>query len=174
MDPGMDTGDVLLSETTAVGAGETAGELSGRLSQIGARVMVRTLDELYALTPRPQDHAQATMAPRLKKEDGWLRLAEPARDLVNRVRGCNPWPGAAVMTPTGRLLIWRAAAVPHPSDAAPGTLAVSGPGAICFATGQGLLLPIEVQPENRKVMAWEDFLRGARLQPGARITEMGA
>jgi methionyl-tRNA formyltransferase len=174
MDPGMDTGDVLLSETTAIGAGETAGELSARLSQIGARVMIRTLDELDALTPRPQDHAHATMAPRLKKEDGWLRLAEPARELVNRVRGCNPWPGAAVMTPTGRLLIWRAATVPHPSDAAPGTLVVSGPGAICIATGQGLFLPVEVQPENRKAMAWEDFLRGARLQPGARVTEMGA
>jgi methionyl-tRNA formyltransferase len=64
--------------------------------------------------------------------------------------------------------------VPHPSDAAPGTLVVSGPGAICLATGQGLLLPIEVQPENRKAMAWEDFLRGARLLPGARVTEMGA
>jgi methionyl-tRNA formyltransferase len=174
MDPGMDTGDVLLSETTAIGAGETAGELSARLGQIGARVMIRTLDELGALTPRPQDHAQATMAPRLKKEDGRLRLAEPARELVNRVRGCNPWPGAAVMTPTGRLLIWRAAAVPHPSDAAPGMLVVNGPGAICIATGSGLLLPIEVQPENRKAMAWEDFLRGARLRAGALVTEMGA
>jgi methionyl-tRNA formyltransferase len=51
---------------------------------------------------------------------------------------------------------------------------VSGPGAICLATGQGLLLPIEVQPENRKSMPWEDFLRGARLRAGARITEMGA
>jgi methionyl-tRNA formyltransferase len=136
--------------------------------------MMRTLDQLDALTPRPQDHSQATMAPRLKKEDGWLRLAEPARDLVNRVRGCNPWPGAAVMTPAGRLLIWRAATVPHASDAMPGTLVHTGPGATCIATGQGLLLPIEVQPENRKAMAWEDFLRGARLAPGARVTEFGA
>jgi methionyl-tRNA formyltransferase len=178
---------------------------------IGARVMIRTLEQLDTLTPRPQDHSQATMAPRLKKEDGWLRLAEPARDLVNRVRGCNPWPGAAVMTPAGRLLIWRAATVPHPSDAAPGTLVErpspqpspqrgegaegnplrrtgagspghplpqrgrgQGEGALCIATGQGLLLPIEVQPENRKAMAWEDFLRGARLPPGARVTEIGA
>ena len=174
MDPGMDTGDVLLSESTAIGPDETAGELSARLSLIGARVMIRTLEQLDSLTPRPQDNSQATMAPRLKKEDGWLRLAEPARALVNRVRGCNAWPGAAVMTPAGRLLIWRAAAVPHPSDAAPGSLARSGPGATCIATGEGLLLPIEVQPENRKAMAWEDFLRGARLPPGARVTEIGA
>ena len=76
------------------------------------------------------------------------------------------------MTPVGRLLIWRAAAVPHPIRAEPGTLVVSGPGATCIATGDGLLLPIQVQPENRKAVAWEDFLRGARLASGARITEV--
>jgi methionyl-tRNA formyltransferase len=199
MDPGMDTGGVLLSESTAIGVDETAGELSVRLSGIGAGVLIRTLEQLDSLTPRPQDHSQATLAPRLKKEDGWLHLAEPAHDLVNRVRGCNPWPGAAVMTPVGRLLIWRAAAVPHPSAAAPGTLVLGpsplpspqrgegaegnplphrgrgqGEGALCIAAGQGLLLPIEVQPENRKAMAWEDFLRGARLPPSAQVTEIRA
>ncbi len=174
MDPGMDTGAVLLSEATPIGAEETAGELSARLSQLGARVLLRTLAELDTLTPRPQDHARATLAPRLTKEDGWLRLGEPARDLVNRVRGCNPWPGAALMTPAGRLIVWRAAAVPHPSDAAPGTLVQTGPGATCIATGRGLLLPGEVQPESRKAMVWEEFLRGARLVPGAQVAEIKA
>lgn len=174
MDPGMDTGDTLLTESTAIGADETAGELSARLSGLGARVLLRTLDGLDSLPATPQDHAQATLAPRLKKEDGWLRLGEPARQLVNRVRGSNPWPGAAVMTPVGRLLIWRAAAVPHATRAEPGTLVASGPGALCIATGEGLLLPVQVQPENRKAMAWEDFLRGSRMGPGERITEISA
>ena len=172
MDPGMDTGDMLLREATAIGPDETAGELGARLAEIGARVLLRTLDQLDALVPAPQDHGAATPAPRLKKGDGWLRLAEPARDLANRVRGCNPWPGAAVMTPAGRVLIWRAAAVPHPTSAAPGTLVATGPGATCIATGAGLLLPLDVQPESRKGMTWEDFLRGARLGPGARVTEL--
>ena len=56
----------------------------------------------------------------------------------------------------------------------PGTLVPSGPGATCIATGEGLLLPILVQPENRKAMGWEDFLRGARLGPGARVTSLAA
>ena len=174
MDPGMDTGDTLLTESTAIGADETAGELAARLSGLGARVLLQTLAALDSLAATPQDHAQATLAPRLKKEDGWLRLGEPARQLVNRVRGCNPWPGAAVMTPVGRLLIWRAAAVPHATRAEPGTLVASGPGALCIATGEGLLLPVQVQPENRKAMAWEDFLRGSRMGPGERITEISA
>jgi methionyl-tRNA formyltransferase len=173
MDPGMDTGDVLLTESTAIGAEETAGELFMRLSVMGARVLIRTLERLDTLTPTPQDHAQATLAPRLKKEDGWLRFGEPAAALVNRVRGANPWPGAAIMTSTGRLQIWRAVAIPHASRAVPGTLVTSGPGALCITTGQGLLLPIRVQPENRKAMAWEDFLRGARLTAGARVSEIG-
>ena len=174
MDAGMDTGDVLLTETMPIGSEETAGEVSARMSEMGARLLIRTLDALDTLTPIPQDHSRATLAPRLKKEDGWLRLEEPAPSLVSRIRGTNPWPGAAVMTPAGRLLIWRATAVPHASGAPPGSLISSGPGALAVATGEGLLLPVQVQPENRKAMAWEDFLRGARLSAGARLTEIHA
>jgi methionyl-tRNA formyltransferase len=176
MDPGMDTGDMLLTETTPIGPEETAGELTTRLAEIGARLLLRTLGGIDTLPRIPQDHAKATLAPRLKKEDGWLRPAEPAHDLVNRVRGCNPWPGAALITPAGRLLIWRATALPAVT-APPGTLVPCSPlspqGAdtLAITTGDGLLLPLEVQPENRKAMRWADFLRGARLAPGARVGE---
>ena len=133
--------------------------------------MLRTLEGLDTLPRIPQDHAKATLAPRLKKEDGWLRPAEPARDLVNRVRGCNPWPGAALITPAGRLLVWRATVVAPPGVTAPPGTLVASEGVLAIATGDGLLLPLEVQPENRKAMAWADFLRGARLAPGARVSE---
>ena len=183
MDPGMDTGDMLLTEAIPIGSDETAGELSARLAQIGARLLLRTLEGVATLPRSPQDHAQATLAPRLKKEDGWLRPAEPARELVNRVRGCNPWPGAALLTPAGRLLIWRATALAAPGVIAPaGTLIPSplplspqgrgqGEGPLAVTTGDGLFLPLEVQPENRKAMRWADFLRGARLAAGARVGE---
>ena len=188
MDPGMDTGAMLLREPTPIGPDETAGELSARLAGIGARLLLRTLEEIDTLPRIPQDAAQATLAPRLKKEDGWLRPAEAARDLVNRIRGCNPWPGAALLTPVGRLLIWRAQALPSNTTAPPGTLLplsppgrgqgegpkVEGPkgdGPLGIAAGSGILLPVEVQPDNRKAMPWADFLRGARLEPGARVSE---
>jgi methionyl-tRNA formyltransferase len=174
MDPGMDTGNMLDREATAIGPDETAGELAARLAPLGAAVLLRTLARLDTLTPEPQDHAQATLAPRLKKEDGRLSLAESARALAARVRGCNPWPGAALAAPGGRLAIWRAVAVPHPAGAPPGTLVTTGPGALAIATAEGMLLPVEVQPENRKAVAWEDFLRGARLRAGDRLGEVAA
>jgi len=174
MDPGMDTGAMLLRESTRILPGETAGELAARLAPLGAAVILRTLAELDALAPTPQDSRQATLAPRLKKEDGWLRLGEPAKALVDRIRGCNPWPGAALAAAAHRLLIWRAVVVPHATTAALGTLVKTGPGAMAVATGEGLLLPLEVQPENRKAMPWEDFLRGARLGPGDRLTEIAS
>jgi len=132
----------------------------------------RTLDRLDSLAPAPQDQAAATLAPRLKKENGWLRLAEPASALINRVRGCNPWPGAALMTPAGRLLLWRATAMRHPAEAPPGTLVATPSAGIGIVTGDGLLVPTEVQPESRRAMGWQEFLRGARLGPGARVTEI--
>jgi methionyl-tRNA formyltransferase len=171
MDAGMDTGDMLLQETTPIGETETAGDLAVRLAALGARVLLRTLAELDALRPQAQDHARATLAPRLKKDDGRLRFAEPARDLVNRVRGCNPWPGAAVMTPVGRLLVWQASSAPDSAACDPGTLVATTSGATGIATGQGLLVPIQVQPENRRAMSWDAFLRGARLGRGARLAE---
>jgi methionyl-tRNA formyltransferase len=99
------------------------------------------------------------------------------------VRGCNPWPGAALLTPAGRLLIWRATALAAPGVIAPaGTLIPSplplsppgrgqGEGPLAVTTGDGLFLPLEVQPENRKAMRWAEFLRGARLAAGARVGE---
>jgi methionyl-tRNA formyltransferase len=174
MDAGMDTGDMLLRHATPIGADETAGDLAARLAPLGAGVLLRTLAGLDAIIPTPQDAAAATLAPRLKKEDGWLQLDQPARALADRVRGCNPWPGAAIATEAGRLLVWRATVVPHATTLAPGTLVSSGPGATCIATGDGLLLPIEVQPESRKAMRWEEFLRGARLAAGARVEAVRA
>ena len=77
------------------------------------------------------------------------------------------------MTPAGRLLIWRAAALELGAAAEPGMLAEIG-GRIAIATGKGVLCPVTVQPESRKAMTWEEFLRGARLGPGARLTEVAA
>ena len=169
MDPGMDTGDVLLTARTAIGPDETAGELAGRLSVLGAEVMIETLARLDSLTPTPQRDDEATLAPRLKKTDGFVDWGRPARDIVNQVRGCNPWPGAACRTPRGALVtLWRVRALDE-SEAAPGALVRHG-DQLVIGAGRGAVLPLVVQPENRREQSWEEFLRGARLEAGALFT----
>jgi methionyl-tRNA formyltransferase len=169
MDEGMDTGPMLLTASTPIGAEETAGELSERLSRLGADVLVETLARLDALTPVPQRHEEATLAPRLKKTDGRLEWTRPARELTDRIRGCNPWPGALTSTTAGPLRIWRARTLETRDPAAPGSLVAAGE-TLAVATGDGLVLPIDVQPESRRTVAWPEFLRGARLAAGARFT----
>ena len=166
MDEGMDTGPVLLTARTPIGSDETAGELATRLASLGAQTLVEALSRLDGLVPVAQPHAEATLAPRLKKEDGLLHWSRPARELVNLVRGCNPWPGALTRTPSGPLLVWRASAVDVTSAARPGAL-VPYAETVAVATGAGALLPLEVQAEGRRAMPWPDYLRGARLAAGA-------
>ena len=166
MDAGMDTGAMLLQAETAIGLEETAGELSARLAPLGARVILDTLARLDTLRATPQPEG-ATLAPRLKKSDGALDWSRPARDLVNLVRGCNPWPGATTSTPAGPLAVWRARAVE--GAGAPGTL-VAHERTLAIATGDGALLPLEVQPESRRAVAWDEYLRGARLTAGRALT----
>jgi methionyl-tRNA formyltransferase len=167
MDPAMDAGDILLTRSTPIGAEETAGELFARLAPLGAEVAIETLARLDSITPRPQDHAAATLAPRLKKTDGVIDWTRSARQIVNLVRGCNPWPGATTSTPAGALTIWRARAIAAPPRE-PGTL-VTHARTLAVSSRDGLVLPAEVQPENRKPMGWADWLRGARLRDGVRI-----
>jgi methionyl-tRNA formyltransferase len=167
MDAGMDTGPILLQRSMPIGAEETAGELTERLAGLGAAVLLETLDHLETLAPRPQDDRVATLAPRLRKEDGLLDWTEPASILARRVRGLNPWPGAVTHAPGGRLLIGRARAIPGRGE--PGVLTTTAEGRLAVGTGAGLLEPVEVQPENGRAMAWPDYLRGARLGPGAPL-----
>jgi methionyl-tRNA formyltransferase len=168
MDEGMDTGPVLLSRATPIGPGETAGELAARLAPIGAEVLLETLARLDTLAPIPQRHDDATLAPRLKKSDGIIDWRRAARDLVNQIRGCNPWPGVTTRTPRGVLTLWRATAVPWMGNDPPGTLVAHERG-MTIATGEGAVLPLEVQPESRRALPWHDYLRGARLEAGRRL-----
>jgi methionyl-tRNA formyltransferase len=169
MDEGMDTGPVLLQAAIAIEPGQTAGELSARLAPLGRRLLIETLDRLDSIVPVPQRAEAATLAPRLTKSDGDLDWSQPARALVNRIHGCNPWPGARTGTPAGRLTIWRArAGAPPQAPVPPGTL-VPGPSSLVVAAGEGTVEPVEVQPDSRRAVAWAEYLRGARLVGGDRL-----
>ena len=166
MDAGMDTGAMLLRVETPIGPEETAGELSERLARLGAEVMLDTLARLDSLKPTPQPEG-ATLAPRLKKTDGAIDWQRPARQLVDLLRGCNPWPGATTTLAGGALTLWRARVVP--GTGTPGTL-VAHERSLAIVAGEGAVLPLEVQPESRRALAWDEFLRGARLTAGQTLT----
>src|SRR6266851_1624447 len=132
IDAGMDTGEMLLEREIQIGPKETAPELAARMSAAGAPLMAETLRGLAAgtMAPKAQNHAEASYAPMLKKEDGRIDWKRPAAEIYNRMRGFAPWPGAYTRFRGETCHVWgepvsKDEAVDLPSDvaeAAPGTL----------------------------------------------------
>ena len=172
LDEGMDTGAMLLQEAVPITLDDTADTLSQRLAELGGRLLVETIAQLKAgtLVPRPQDASQATLAPLLKKEDGAIDWALPAPDLVNRVRGLSPWPGAyTTLTGGDRWTIWRALALPDPVTEPPGIVIAVTNKAIHVATGEGVLAVTELQPANSRRMAVPQYLAGHPVAVGLQL-----
>jgi len=172
MDAGMDTGDIILQETVAIGDDETAAGLHDRLAFAGAALLKKTLRGLEAgdLPRIPQNDAAATMAPRLSKADGMVDWKRSAREIRSRVRGFNPWPGSVCRTPGGkRLKLWRVAVVPMETDAPPGQVITLRQSQPVVATGQLAIRLLEVQPEGGKVMDGAAYVRGHALAQGDQL-----
>lgn len=177
MDEGMDTGAMLLQEAVAIEPDDTAGSLSSKLAVVGGRLLVETLRRLKAgtLTPRPQDHSQATLAPLLKKEDGVIDWTLPAASIANRLRGLSPWPGAYTALNGERWTIWKAAVLPVDASrklpaAPPGTILAAGKEGLLVMTGDGWLNLLEIQPANSRRMAASQYLAGHPVSPGQVLT----
>lgn len=173
IDPGLDTGDMLLAREEAIRDDDTAETLAARLSVIGANLMIETLTGLERgeITPRPQDHSQATLAPILKKEDGRIDWSMSGQQLSWRVRGLRPWPGAFTTFRGKNFHIWAALPAVGAATAAgePGTLAAEGSKLFVISGGGTRLELIEVQVEGRKRLSARDFLNGVRLAPGEKL-----
>ncbi len=164
MDEGVDTGPILAQRQEPILPDDTTASLSARLAALGADLLIETLPRWVRgeIEPQPQDHSQATHAPMIRKEDGFVDWHEPAELIARKVRAYYPWP--TVMTRwRGRWLkILRARAHPQvETDAALGTV-VSLNGGAGVVTGQGVLELVEVQLEGKRALPIEDFLRGAR------------
>lgn len=173
IDEGLDTGPVLLSRATPIGAEETTPELEARLAEMGGALLIETIDGLAAgtVTPTSQDHRAATVAPILRKEDGRIDWTLPAEVIARRVRGLTPWPGTVTACAGSDLKVLRVAeaAPSSAASAAPGTILAVDDGLV-VACGEGTALRVlEVQPASRKAMPATAFAAGARLQPGTRL-----
>lgn len=158
IDEGLDTGGMLLKWETEIGAEETAVALGQRLAAAGADLLVRTLAELPSIKPEPQDDSQASYAPILKKEDGKIDWRLPAREILNRIRGFVPWPGAYGFLRGQRFVIWKAVA--GPAALPPGALRVVN-RRLYAGCGDGSSIELrEVQLEGKKRMQAGAFVNG--------------
>ena len=171
IDAGMDTGNILLQQELGIGATETAPELSTRLSEAGAPLMAETLRGLAAgkITPRPQDHSQATLAPMLKREDGRIDWNRTAKEIYNRMRGFTPWPGSHSVFRGHSCHLWGEPVSNKKSDAPPGTLFLEANEMLVVCGGATVLRLSAVQLEGRQRVAAFEFANGARLKPGERF-----
>jgi len=171
LDRGLDTGPVLAQERVEILPEDTTGSLSARLSELAARMLPDVLRGWVrgAVTPRPQNEAEASYTEPLSKEDGEIDWRRPAVEIWRRVRAFQPWPGAYTRWRGKRLEITAAAPLPGKGTLAAGTVVAIDKGEVAFGvgTGNGVLGVAQVQLEGRQAMSSVDFLRGQRQFMGA-------
>lgn len=171
MEEGLDTGPVLARRETPIGPDETAGELGVRLGALGAELLGEELANIVdgKLTPVPQDHTQATLAPMLDKEHGRLHFDRPVRELHDLVRGTSPWPGAFTTFKDKLLKVHKSRPAPGHPISTPGRVVAAGGDGIWVSCADGALVLMEVQLEGRQRMRAADFVAGARLEVGMEL-----
>ncbi len=160
VDAGLDTGDILMKWETEIGEEETAVELGARLAVAGADLLLRTLAELRAITPEPQDDSQATYAPILKKDDGRVDWRLSPREILNRIRGFVPWPGCYGLLHGRRFHVWKGARADL--ELPPAALCVID-RRLYAGCGGGSIELLEVQLEGKKRMPAAAFVNGFPL-----------
>jgi methionyl-tRNA formyltransferase len=168
MDPGLDTGDILLTREEPIFAEDTSADLHDRLALSSADLLIKTLEGYAAkkIKPIPQDHSQATYAPLLKKQDGHIDWQKPAKELHAFIRGMTPWPGAFTYHHQNRLKVLRAALVLENKPQRAGAILPGFADELRVATGKDALSILEIQGPSGKRLAIADFLRGYPLSPG--------
>jgi methionyl-tRNA formyltransferase len=170
LDAGLDTGDMLLAQVVPIGQEETAVDVYECLAPVGAKLMVKTLHHLEEgrIFPETQDHSKATLAPILRREDGWIDFSRGAQRNYDRWRGFQPWPGAHTIL-RGKKLIVHKMRVAGSGDGETGVVKVQG-DAMVVGCGDGSLLGLdEVQLEGKRRMSAAEFLRGYQVRSGERL-----
>lgn len=171
LDAGLDTGDLLLAQVVPVGLEETAVDVYECLADFGAKLMVETLAGLAegSIWPQPQDHSLATLAPILKREDGWIDFSRTAKQVYDRWRGFQPWPGAHTLLRGKKLIVHRMHPVERSLGIDEGMLAIEGDALLVGCGGGTVLVLDEVQVEGKRRMSAADFLRGHQVRSGERL-----
>ncbi len=170
MDAGLDTGDMILRERMELAPDETGGSLFDKLSAVGASLLIRTLDAIGDGTAQYERQPQESPTPyaaMLTKRDGRVDWTKSAREIERLIRGLNPWPSAYTTYRGKTLKLWAAETAPGTGE--PGTAAEVTKTGLKICTGDGWLSVLELQPEGKKRMSVDAFLRGYPVEPGERF-----
>ena len=174
MDEGIDTGDILETATVKLDERETGGSLFDRLSLVGAKLLVETLDKAEAgqLHPVKQDDSQSSYVRMIDKSFGLMDFTQPVEALERKVRALNPWPSAFTHMDEKLLKIWDATVIQDNNVKAGDYGKVKTDGKTCFmvACDGGYLSVNELQLEGKKRMKVEDFLRGYSIKEGTVLS----
>jgi methionyl-tRNA formyltransferase len=176
MDAGLDTGDVLLERTLAIGADETVAQLHDRLAALGATALLEALPGRCrgSLKPRPQPQAGASYAQKLTKAEAQLDFSEPALVLHRQIRAFNPWPVADAQLQEQRVRIWRSRLVDGDSGSElPGTILQATPEALIVVTGKGLIELRELQWPGKPRQSAATFSQGRNLTGERFVVAVG-
>lgn len=166
MDAGLDTGAVLLTEATPIGAEDTAQTLHDRLAAIGARLIVRALEEWPE--PRPQEAALATYAAKIDKREARIDWNDSAESIERKIRAFNPAPGAVTTFRGAPLKIW-SGAIDNETCGEPGTVCSADGRGLTIACGERALRATELQRAGGKRVTAAAFLTGCPVEPGERL-----
>jgi len=171
LNEGLDTGDILLQKEMALQSDDTAVTFAPGLSELGADLLIETLRGLEdkTITPIPQDHSQATLAPILKKEDGLISFNRTATEIHNRLRGFQPWPGAYTHFRGKSLKFISAKPDDTPSNLAPGELRIGDEKLFVGCGSRTVLHLLQVQPEGKKALTAREFINGYHPAAAERL-----
>jgi len=171
LDAGLDTGDMLLAQVCPIGFEETSVDVYECLADVGSKLMVKTLWRLEegSIYPEPQNHELATLAPILKREDGWMDFSRSAKQLYDRWRGFQPWPGAHSTLRGKKLIAHKVRVSDETFHGEPGEIVVRGELMMVRCADATMLAFDEVQLEGKKRMSAVEFLRGFQLKSGERL-----
>ena len=169
MEPGLDTGPVLLREATPIGPADTTGDLHDRLAEMGARLAVAALDRLDSLVAAPQRGEGVTYAHKIDKAEARIDWTRPAPEVDRHIRGLSPFPGAWCEAGAERLKLLRCVVAPVDSAAPAGRVLPAGPGRLVVACGEGAVEILEAQRPGRRPMPAEELLRGLAMEPGTTL-----
>ena len=171
MDAGLDTGDVLKIGEIEIDQQDTAASLHDKLAQLGAGLIVSTLDQLQCgeINPQPQDEQGANYANKLHKDESWIDWQQSAQQIVNKIHGFNPWPGAKTHYQEQELKLLRAQVVQVNSEFLPGTI-IQADKAIIVQTGDQGVEILQLQKSGARPMHSKEFLNGFELKTQVQLS----